>query len=224
MSRVLIVEDEVNIALGLEDNLRLEGYETKVAEDAEEAERLLEEGTYDLILLDIMLPGKDGIQFCKELRQRGETIPVILVTARSQEADKVLGLEYGADDYITKPFSPIELCARVKAVLRRTDQDEPARYEFGPFRVDFSRMELTRAGEPVDLTPQEFKVLSALIRNRGKALSRDELLDQAWGEDVFVVDRVVDTQVANLRKKIEEDPSEPRYLVSIRGLGYRFDG
>ncbi len=224
MTRILVVEDEPGIALGLEDDLKLEGYEVEVVGDGETACSRNREEIFDLILLDIMLPGKDGFEVCREIRRSGDKTPIILLTAKTQEAEKVLGLELGADDYITKPFSPMELCARIKAVLRRSQGDAMEVFRFGSFEVDFSRIELRRDGKPVKLTPQEFKLLSAFIRNRGHALSRDQLLDLAWGEGNFVIDRAVDTQIVNLRKKIEKDPSDPQYLVSVRGVGYRFDG
>ena len=202
MTRILVVEDEPGIALGLEDDLKLEGYEVEVVGDGETACSRNREEIFDLILLDIMLPGKDGFEVCREIRRSGDKTPIILLTAKTQEAEKVLGLELGADDYITKPFSPMELCARIKAVLRRSQGDAMEVFRFGSFEVDFSRIELRRDGKPVKLTPQEFKLLSAFIQNRGHALSRDQLLDLAWGEGNFVIDRAVDTQIVNLRKKI----------------------
>jgi len=224
MARILVVEDEPGIALGLEDDLKLEGYEVEVVGDGETASSRVREEVFDLILLDIMLPGKDGFEICREIRRSGEKIPIILLTAKTQEAEKILGLELGADDYITKPFSPMELCARIKAVLRRSQGEIMEIFRFGSFEVDFSRIELRRDGDPVKLTPQEFRLLAAFIQHRGHALSRDQLLDLAWGEGKFVIDRAVDTQIVNLRKKIEEDPAHPQYLVSVRGIGYRFDG
>jgi len=224
MARILIVEDEPNIALGLEDDLILEGYEVEVAGDGETACRRAREENFDLILLDIMLPDKDGYEVCRELRRSGLKTPIIILTAKTQEAEKVLGLELGADDYVTKPFSPLELCARIKAVLRRSEGEVPEIYRFGTCEVNFSRFELFRDGELVKVTPQEFKLLAAFIRHRGRVLSRDQLLDLAWGEDAFVIDRAVDSHITNLRKKIEPDPGEPRYLINVRGVGYRFDG
>ena len=224
MTRILIVEDDPGIALGLEEDLTLEGYRVEVAADGETALRRAREERFDLIVLDIMLPRKDGFQVCRELRRGGVDTPVILLTARTQEAEKVLGLQLGADDYITKPFSPLELRARIQAVLRRSAGAAPAEtYQFGDAEVNFARCELRRGGRVVEVTPVEFKLLSALIRSRGRVLSRQQLLDQVWG-DAACVDRVVDTHVSNLRKKIEPDPGEPRYLVSVRGMGYRFDG
>ncbi len=224
MARILVVEDEPRLALGLEDDLKLEGYEVEVIGDGETASRRAQEGSFDLIILDVMLPRKDGFEVCRELRRAGLRTPVILLTAKTQESDKVLGLELGADDYVTKPFSPRELRARVKAALRRAAGEMPEIYRFGDVEVDFTRCELRRAGKAVEITPIEFKLLAAFIRHRGHTLSRDKLLDEVWGRGTFVTDRVVDTHITNLRKKIESKPSEPRLLVSLRGIGYRFDG
>ncbi len=224
MARILVVEDEPDIALGLEEDLKFEGYQVQTAGDGETALRRAKEEPFDLILLDIMLPGKDGFQVCRELRRAKVPTPIIVLTAKTQEAEKVLGLELGADDYVTKPFSSIELCARVKAVLRRTAAARPKLYRFGDVDVDFTRGELRRGGRAVEITPLEFKLLETFIRCRGRVLSREQLLDQTWSRDVFCSERVVDTHVANLRKKIEPEPGQPRYLASVRGLGYRFDG
>lgn len=224
MTRILVVEDEPQLARGLEDDLRLEGYEVEVSRDGEAASRRALEHPFDLILLDVMLPHKDGFEVCRELRRAGLRTPIILLTARTQESDKVLGLEIGADDYVTKPFSPRELRARVKAALRRASGDMPASYRFGDAELDVGRGELRRAGKPVEMTPLEFKLLCALIRHRGRVLARDQLLNEVWGRGTFVTDRVIDTHVANLRKKIEPDLAKPRYLISVRGAGYRFDG
>lgn len=221
---ILIVEDEPGIALGLHEDLSIEGYGAEVVGDGDTAVRRAREGTFDLILLDVMLPRKDGFQVCRELRRSGVGTPIILLTARAQEAEKVLGLQLGADDYVSKPFSPLELRARIQAVLRRTRGTRAAdSYRFGDIDVDFARCELRRAGTLVEMTPVEFKLLAAFIRSRGRVLSRQQLLDQVW-TDATCGDRVVDTHVANLRKKIERNPSEPVYLISVRGMGYRFDG
>ena len=224
MARILVVEDEPSIALGLEDDLKLEGYQVEVVSDGETASRRAREGSFDLIILDLMLPQKGGFEVCRELRRAGLETPIIMLTAKTHEAEKVLGLELGADDYVTKPFSPLELRARVKAVLRRSQSELPEVYRFGDCEIDFHRFEVRRAGKPVKLTSLEFKLLTALVRNRGRVLNRDQLLDLVWGSDTFVTDRVVDTHITNLRKKIESGPDQPRYLVSIRGMGYRFDG
>jgi DNA-binding response OmpR family regulator len=223
MARILIVEDEPDIALGLQQDLLLEGYDVEVASDGEQAIERAERGTIDLVLLDVMLPRKDGFAVCRELRRSGKRMPIILLTARTHEAEKVLGLELGADDYITKPFGPMELRARIKAALRRSASATPELVRFGPFEVDFGRFELRRGGHPVDLTPIEFKLLAAFVKSRRNVLSRQQLLDHVWGPDVFVTDRVVDTHVGNLRRKVETDPDRPEYLVSVRGIGYRFD-
>jgi DNA-binding response OmpR family regulator len=223
MARILVVEDEPPIASALEDDLKLEGYEVEVVRDGDTASRRAREQSFDLIILDVMLPHKDGFEVCRELRRAGLRMPVILLTAKTQESDKVLGLELGADDYVTKPFSPRELRARVKAALRRTAGEMPEIYRFGDAEVDFTRCELRRGGRAVEMTPIEFKLLAAFIRHRGQTLSREKLLDQVWGRETFVTDRVVDTHITNLRKKIETKPSEPRFLVNVRGIGYRFE-
>jgi DNA-binding response OmpR family regulator len=224
MARILVVEDEPPIASALEDDLKLEGYEVEVVRDGDTASRRAREQSFDLIILDVMLPHKDGFEVCRELRRAGLRMPVILLTAKTQESDKVLGLELGADDYVTKPFSPRELRARVKAALRRTAGEMPEIYRFGDAEVDFTRCELRRGGRALEMTPIEFKLLAAFIRHRGQTLSREKLLDEVWGRETFVTDRVVDTHVTNLRKKIESKPSEPRFLVNVRGMGYRFEG
>ena len=223
MACILVVEDEPGIALGREDDLKLEGYEVEVVADGETAGRRAREKPFDLILLDVMLPGKDGFAVCRELRRTGLQTPIIMLTAKTREAEKVLGLELGADDYITKPFSPLELRARIKAVLRRSAGGVPEVYRFGDVEINFGRCELRRGGELVELTPIEFKLLATFIRHPGNVLSRNQLLDEAWGRGTYVTDRVVDNHITNLRKKIEPRPSEPRYLISVRGIGYRFD-
>jgi DNA-binding response OmpR family regulator len=222
--RILLVEDDEAIALALGDDLRLDGYDVAIARDGEEAVRRGRGEPFDLLLLDLMLPRKDGYQVCRELRHAGVTTPIIMLTARVQDAEKVLGLEMGADDYITKPFNPMELRARVKAVLRRAAPAGAGTYRFGDVEVDMRRGEARRAGEPLSLSTTEFKLLCAFIAERGAVLTRDQLLDAVWGADVHVSDRVVDNHVVGLRKKIEPDSSEPRFLISVRGLGYRFDG
>lgn len=224
MSRILVVEDEPGIAMGLEEDLRLEGYGVEVARDGEAALERARAATFDLILLDIMLPKRDGFQVCRELRRSGVNTPIIFLTARAEDAEKVLALNLGADDYVTKPFSPMVLCARIQAVLRRSQTTAPEIYRFDGNEVDFTRAEVRRSGRVLDLTPIEFKLLALFVRGRGRVLSRQQIIDQAWSQGTFCTDRVVDTHIGNLRKKIEADPSEPRYIVSVRGLGYRFDG
>jgi len=225
MPRILIAEDEPGIALAVEDDLTLDGYEVEVVCDGDAASKRAREGRFDLVLLDVMLPCKTGFDVCREVRRAGVTVPILMLTARVQEADKVMGLDLGADDYLTKPFSPHELRARIRALLRRaTASPESNRiFAFGGIEVDFTRGELRRAGQPVEISALEFKLLSAFIRNRGRLLSREQLLDEVWGRGLVVTERVVDNQVSSLRKKIESNPAEPRVLVSVRGLGYRFD-
>lgn len=225
MTRILIAEDEPGIALGLEDDLKMEGYQVEVVSDGISAAKRAAEVSFDLILLDIMLPGKDGFEVCRELRRRGSRTPILMLTAKAQEAEKVMGLELGADDYVTKPFGTRELRARIKALLRRTRlEDELETYRFGSVEVDFDRCELRRNGQPVELTPLEFKLLALFVRSRGRVLSRERLLAGAWSPDTFASDRIVDNHIANLRRKIEDDPAQPKYLRNIRGMGYRFDG
>ena len=225
MSRILVVEDEPAIAFGLKLDLETEGYKVETAADGETAVRRARETEFDLILLDIMLPRKDGFEVCRELRRAGIAASIILLTAKAQEAEKVMGLELGADDYITKPFSPRELRARIKAVLRRGHTaPETEIYRFDAVEVDFTRGEVRRAGKALELTALEFKLLAVFVRNRGRILSRKQLLDLAWGMDIAISERVVDNHVVTLRKKIEAEPSNPRRLVSVRGMGYRFEG
>jgi two-component system alkaline phosphatase synthesis response regulator PhoP len=223
MARILIAEDEPDIALGLQQDLLIEGYDVDLVADGESALERVEDGGIDLVLLDVMLPRKDGFEVCRELRRAGSRIPIILLTARSNDAEKVLGLELGADDYVTKPFSPMELRARIKAALRRSTAAAPQHYRFGDYEVDFSRFELRRAGRVVDLTPIEFKLLAAFVQHRRSVLTRQQLLDHVWGREVFVTERVVDTHVGNLRRKLERDPDAPVFVVSVRGVGYRFE-
>jgi DNA-binding response OmpR family regulator len=227
MTRILVVEDEPGIALGLEDDLKMEGYDVEVIGDGAIACRRARETAFDLILLDVMLPGKDGFEICRELRRASLRMPILMLTARTQEAEKVMGLELGADDYVTKPFSTRELRARIKALLRRAAgprEPETECYCFGNVEVDFLRGELRNNGKAVELTPIEFKLLTLFIRSAGRVLSRDRLLSGAWGADTFASDRIVDNHIANLRKKIEPDPANPRYLRNVRGMGYIFEG
>jgi len=224
VNKILIVEDEPSIALVLEDDLRREGYVTELAADGEAAARRAKSGEFDLILLDVMLPKKDGFEVCREVRQAGIETPILMLTAKSQEAEKVLGLELGADDYVTKPYSARELRARVKAHLRRSAVNTSEVYRFGDAELDFTRCELRRSGKRVDLSALEFKLLAVFVKRSGRVLTRAQLLDEVWGHGTHVTDRVVDNQVTNLRKKIEPEPERPRYLVALRGIGYRFDG
>ena len=224
MPRILIVEDEPSIALGLQSDLALEGYEVDVVRDGDEAMRRVGASPFDLVLLDLMLPKKDGFAVCREIRRAGLPVCIIVLTARTEEAEKVLGLGLGADDYVTKPFSPLELRARIKAVLRRGAADAPERYHFGDVEVDFARGEVRRGGIDVEITAIELKLLATFIRLRGRVLTREQLLDHVWGRDSAPTDRVVDNHIMNLRRKIEPQPDAPRHVVSLRGMGYRFDG
>jgi two-component system alkaline phosphatase synthesis response regulator PhoP len=224
MTRILVVEDEPGIAFGLETDLTMEGYGVEIEVDGAAAVRRAQETRFDLILLDVMLPHKDGFEVCRELRRSGVRTPIILLTACTHEAEKVMGLEVGADDYVTKPFSHRELRARIKAVLRRAAGETQELYCFGDVEVDFTRGEVRRNKQPVETTLLEFKMLTCFVRNRGRLLSRDQILDAVWGPGTFVTDRVVDNHVLSLRRKIEPDPREPCYLISVRGGGYRFEG
>jgi DNA-binding response OmpR family regulator len=223
MPRILIVEDDRDIALGLEEDLGRHGYGVATVGDGEKAIQRGKEEGWDLILLDLMLPRKDGFEVCQQLRLAGVKTPIIMLTAKTHEAEKVLGLELGADDHVTKPFSPRELRARIHAVLRRVSEESRGTHRFGDCEVDFDRGEVRRAGAPLDVSALEFRLLAAFIRNRGRVLSREQLIDAVWGRDTFVTDRVIDTHVLNLRKKIEPSPVKPRYIHSVRGMGYRFD-
>jgi DNA-binding response OmpR family regulator len=226
VTRILVAEDEPGIALGLEDDLRLEGWDVELVRDGVLAAKRARAESFDLILLDVMLPGKDGFDVCREVRKAGVQTPIIILTAKGQDAEKVLGLDLGADDYVTKPFSPKELRARIRAALRRSGPGPEAAEvcRFGDVEVDMARCEMRRAGVVVDTTATEFKLLSTFIRNRGRVLTREKLLNEAWGPGIFLTDRVVDNHIVALRRKIEIEPAEPRYLVSVRGVGYRFDG
>ncbi len=223
MRRILVVEDEPSIAFALEADLRTEGYGVTVTSTGDEALRLARDESFDLILLDVMLPGTDGFEVCRSLRRGDGRTPIIMLTSKAGEAEKVMGLELGADDYVTKPFSPRELRARIKAALRRGGDADPDTFRFGDADIDFARCEVRRDGKAVDLSALEFKLLTAFVRSRGRVLTRDQLLDAAWGEGVALNDRVVDNHIVSLRRKLEPEPACPRHFVNIRGLGYRFD-
>ena len=208
MTRILVVEDEPTIAAGLQDDLELEGYTVEVVDNGTTAVERAGEGDYDLILLDVMLPQKDGFSVCRELREAGLRTPIILLTAKAQEIDKVLGLELGADDYVTKPFSPRELLARIKAVLRRVNGETQSDdvYQFGDVQVDFRSCQVSRKKKHVNLTAIEFKLLRAFLSHGGQVLTLDQLIEAVWGQDVFLSDRVIYTHINNLRNKIEPNP------------------
>jgi len=224
MSRVLVVEDEADIATTLVDDLTADGYQVEVVRDGETAIRLGREPGWDVILLDVMLPRRDGFDVCRDLRRAGVRTPIIILTAKSQEAEKILGLDLGADDYVTKPFSLRELRSRIRAVLRRGQEGAPEVCRFGDLEIDFSRGELRRAGRALDLTPIEYRLLCAFVRARGRLLSREQLTEAGWGPGTQVNDRAVDSHIVSLRRKIEAVPSKPRIIISARGLGYRFEG
>ena len=219
MHRTLIVEDEPEIARALEDDLRLEGYEVEIARDGPSGSARGRGPGLDLILLDVMLPGKDGFEVCREIRKAGVNTPILFLTARTHETEKVMGLDLGADDYITKPFSPRELRARIRARLRDNKPAHPEVLRFADVEVDEARAEVRRAGQLVEITPLEFKLLLTFLGNRGRVLSRDKLIDLTWGRDTYVTDRAVDAHIVNLRRKVGSES-----ITSIRGMGYRFDG
>ncbi|MCP4502618.1 MAG: response regulator transcription factor [Deltaproteobacteria bacterium] len=220
--RLLIVEDDASIAAGLRMNLRHEGFEVHVATDGEAGLRAALDETPDLVLLDVMLPEMNGFEVLRELRRRGSRAGIIMLTAKGQEEDKVLGLDLGADDYVQKPFGLQELIARIHAVLRRQREAFPEVITFGNVVVDRRSRQVTRAGDPVVLSPREMGLLLFLVGHPNRALSRDALLEGAWGLDYEGTARTVDNFVVSLRKKLEENPESPAYLQTVRGLGYRF--
>jgi DNA-binding response OmpR family regulator len=223
VARILLVEDDRDIAMLLEDDLAAEGHQVEVVTDGETASRRGRESDWDLIILDVMLPRRDGFDVCRDLRRARVRTPIIILTAKTHEAEKILGLDLGADDYVTKPFSPRELRSRIRAVLRRFKGEDEDVFRFGEVEVDFSRAELRRYGESVELTPLEFKLLKVFVHNRGRVLSRDQLIQDAWGGQTYVTERAVDGHIVGLRRKIGDDPAQPRHLMSVRGLGYRLD-
>jgi DNA-binding response OmpR family regulator len=218
VQRILIVEDEPDIAQALQDDLSLEGYEVEVARDGVSAAARGKDSGIDLILLDVMLPGKDGFEVCREIRKAGVNTPILFLTARTHETEKVLGLDLGANDYVTKPFSPRELRARIRARLRESKPSRDPVLRFRDVSVDQARAEVRRAGELVEMTPLEFKLLVTFLRNPGRVLSRDQLIDLAWGSDTYVTERAVDAHIVNLRRKVGAES-----IASVRGMGYRFE-
>lgn len=232
MKKILVVEDDAAIALGLESALREEGYEIHMARTGPDGLRLAREQRPDLLILDLMLPGMSGLEICKRLRDDGLATPVLMLTSKAEEDDRVLGLELGADDYVTKPFSLRELMARVRAHLRREKNAEAAesngsdktdKYQFGNVMVDFKRHEVYKAGALQELTNREFRLLEYFIQHPGELLTRDRLLDKIWGYEVFPTTRTVDNHILRLRKHVEPDPENPRYIKTVRGAGYLFE-
>ncbi len=224
--RILLVEDEPGLVLTLRDRLTSEGYEVETAGDGERALACARGGRFHLIVLDVMLPRRNGFEVCRALREEGNTTPIIMLTARGHVADKVSGLKLGADDYVTKPFEMVELLARVEARLRRVPSRAAGTgaYEFGAVRVDFRSAEVRRDGSPVDLSAQEFRLLCYLIEHRGETVSREKLLNDVWGYEAVPSTRTVDVHVAWLRQKIESNPRHPNFLLTVHGLGYKFVG
>lgn len=226
MPNVLIVEDDHSIAVALKDGFEYEGYEVAIAGDGMAALRVVEQRNIDLVILDVMLPKMSGLDVCRRIRQNGSRVPIIMLTARGQEIDKVLGLKTGADDYVTKPFSFLELMARVGAVLRRaTGHDgNPENYRFGDVRIDFKKMETLKGRRAVSLSHREFDLLRFLIDHRGEVLPRERILSAVWGYESGAFTRTVDMHIAKLRKKIEDRPAEPAHIVTVHRVGYKFTG
>ena len=231
MPKILIVEDEPEMILGLRDNFEYQGYEVAVAYDGAQAVESALNELPDLILLDVMLPKLNGFDVCRQLRREGLITPIIMLTARGQETDKIVGLEIGADDYVTKPFSIKELLARVGALLRRAATKDPANnnpspevYLFGDIEIDFKNYRAAKNGEPVALSPREFEILKYFVKRRGEAITREELLDRIWGYDNYPFTRTVDNHIAKLRQKIEDVPTEPQYIITLHRIGYKFLG
>jgi two-component system alkaline phosphatase synthesis response regulator PhoP len=224
--RVLLVEDEPGLVLTLTDRLRSEGYDVASATDGPSGLAAATEGAFDVILLDVMLPGATGFDVCRDLRQRGIHTPVIMLTARGQVVDKVVGLKLGADDYVTKPFEMMELLARIEAKLRRSPvAPHPTEgYQFDRIRVDFRRAEVTKEGQPLELSAREFQLLKYFIEHRGATLTREELLNEVWGYHAMPSTRTVDVHVAWLRQKIEPNSRHPQFILTVHGMGYKFAG
>jgi len=223
MTRILIVEDDPAMSVALRDGFEFEKYSVEMAADGEEGLRLAMRGDHDLMILDVMLPKKSGLDVCKELRRTGSHTPIIMLTARGQEIDKIVGLKLGADDYVTKPFSFMELLARVEAVLRRVNRVSAGdEYAFGDVALDFRTYQATKSAAPLELTPREFRILRYFIDHADEVVSREALLNHVWGYDSSAFTRTVDTHMARLRQKIESVPSEPRHLITVHRVGYKF--
>jgi len=225
MPKVLIVEDDEAMAVALQDGFAYEGFEVSLARDGVKGLQLARDGSPDLVVLDVMMPKKSGLDVCKEIRAEGNTVPIIMLTARGQEIDKVLGLKLGADDYVTKPFSFMELMARVEAILRRSSRgfNELESYRFGDVEVNFRSLQITKEGTQIDLSQREFFLLKYLIERRGEVVSREELLEAVWGYKSIPYTRTVDVHVAKLRKKIEGH-GEARFIITVHRVGYKFAG
>ena len=224
--RVLIVEDDQAMAVALRDGFTYEGYSVQVARDGATGLRLASEKGLDLVILDVMLPRLSGLDICRQLRDSGNTTPIIMLTARGQEIDKVLGLKTGADDYVTKPFSFLELMARVEAVLRRTAKlaEKIESIHFGDLVVNFKTLEATKSGAALELSPREFKIIKYFAEHRGEVVTRDQLLDAVWGYDGLPLTRTVDMHIAKLRQKIEDTPGDPHHIITVHRVGYKFTG
>ncbi|HXG84346.1 MAG TPA: response regulator transcription factor [Pyrinomonadaceae bacterium] len=223
--KILLVEDEEGLILTLTDRLKSEGFEVASAADGEAGLALALGEDFDLIILDVMLPKRNGLDVCRDLRRKNVTTPVLMLTAKGETIDKVLGLKLGADDYLTKPFEVMELMARIEALLRRspnTISNSAEAFRFGAVRIDFRRAEVFKNSAPVELSAMEFKVLQYFIENRGKVVSRDELLDEVWGYDAMPSTRTVDVHVAWLRQKLEDNPRHPQFIQTVHGFGYKF--
>ncbi len=223
METILIIEDDATMLRGLKDNFEFKGYRVLTAADGEQGLEAALSGKPDLIVLDIMLPKINGYEVCRLIRKEGLEMPIIMLTAKGEESDIVLGLNLGADDYVTKPFSIKELLARTAAFLRRSQQTEENIYEFADYRLDIPARKLTRAGSEVKLSPKEFKLLELFLKRCGRALTRDEILNAVWGYDCYVGPRSIDRFVTTLRNKIEPDPHDPTFIHTIREIGYKFE-
>jgi two-component system alkaline phosphatase synthesis response regulator PhoP len=226
-SRILLIEDEPGLVLTLSDFLTLEGYTVESAQDGAVGLAKALNGKFDLIILDVMLPGKNGFEVCRELRQHGKDVAVLMLTAKTQLTDRVVGLKLGADDYVTKPFEPPELLARVEALLRRVKKEKLTpvlRFQFGNVDIDFQKGDVNKGGAPVSLASKELELLRYLIDHRGNVVSREELLEGVWEYQPGVSSRTIDVHVAWLRQKLEDNPQLPKYIQTVRGVGYRFAG
>ncbi len=224
MSRILVVEDSADLADGIAENLRFEGYDVRIAPDGSQGLALAREWPADLVILDLMLPIKDGYEVLRELRSGGSRVPVIILSARAEEADKIKGFRLDADQYVTKPFGVLELLERVRSLLRRSalESDDAQAIRFGAIEVDLASRSVTRAGQPCALSPKAYTLLLALVHREGAVATRAELLREVWGYDEQVLSRTVDSHIAELRRKLEDDPASPRHIITVWTIGYRF--